>query len=228
MHVDGGSYRVCVPEQVGRLEDFFSELLEQWPEKPILVGFDFPIGIPRAYAERAGISNFLDMLPQFGGSGWLDFYNPAEIRSQISVRRPFYPKHQYDVKKRDLIEELGLSSAEELLRACEHATQSRRKACEIFWTLGGNQVGRAAASGWRDLLALAMRAGEISIWPFDGGLPELLNSRRLVVAETYPGEIYPHLGLQSNFGKTEQANRIRQAGAFFPGVSKMMYCSITL
>jgi len=29
----------------------------------------------------------------------------------------------------------------------------------MFWTLGGNQVGKAAISGWRELLAPARRAG---------------------------------------------------------------------
>jgi hypothetical protein len=68
----------------------------------------------------------------------------------------------------------------------------------MFWTLGGNQVGRAAIAGWRELLAPARRAGgDLALWPFDGALADLLGRRRLVVAETYPGEVYGHLELRS-------------------------------
>ena len=213
--IEEDSYQACAPEPVGRLETFFPRLLEQAPTGPILVGFDFPIGIPRAYAERAGIINFPSMLSRFGNAEWRDFYDRAERPAKISLRRPFYPKQQHNVKKQDLVDGLGLSSAEELLRACERATQARGKACEIFWTLGGNQVGCAATTGWRDLLAPAMCIREISIWPFDGELSELLDSRRLIIAETYPGEIYSHLGIPRNFGKTEQPRRMVQANAVF-------------
>ena len=68
------------------------------------------------------------------------------------------------------------------------------------WTLGGNQVGKAAISGWRELLAPARRAGiDVGRWPFDGALAALLSTRRFVVAETYPGEVYEHLGLRPVF-----------------------------
>ena len=32
----------------------------------LLAGFDFPIGLPMTYAERAGIGSFPDFLPQIG------------------------------------------------------------------------------------------------------------------------------------------------------------------
>ena len=47
----------------------------------------------------------------------------------------------------------------------------------MFWTLGGNQVGKAMIVGWRDLLAPARRAGgDVAIWPFDGALAELMSA----------------------------------------------------
>ena len=87
----------------------------------------------------------------------------------------------------------------------------------MFWTLGGNQVGKAAISGWRELLAPARRAGmDVAIWPFDGSLAALLRTHRFVVAETYPGEVYEHLGLRpalrSRGGKRRQAARAACAG----------------
>jgi hypothetical protein len=82
----------------------------------------------------------------------------------------------------------------------------------MFWTLGGNQVGKAAISGWRELLAPVRRAGiDVAIWPFDGPLAALLRTHRFVVAETYPGEVYGHLdlrlALRSRGGKRRQAAR---------------------
>jgi len=36
-------------------------------------------------------------------------------------------------------------SGKDLLRLCERATPDRGDACMLFWTLGGNQVGKAAS-----------------------------------------------------------------------------------
>ena len=87
----------------------------------------------------------------------------------------------------------------------------------MFWTLGGNQVGKAAITGWRELLAPARRAGmDVAIWPFDGSARRLLGTHSFVVAETYPGEVYEHLGLRpalrSRGGKRRQAARAACAG----------------
>jgi hypothetical protein len=84
----------------------------------------------------------------------------------------------------------------------------------MFWTLGGNQVGKAMIVGWRDLLAPARRTGvDIAIWPFDGALADLIQAHRFVVAETYPGEVYGHLGLalRGRGGKRSQAARMANA-----------------
>jgi hypothetical protein len=88
----------------------------------------------------------------------------------------------------------------------------------MFWTLGGNQVGKAAISGWRELLAPARRAWiDVAIWPFDGSLAALLHTHGFVVAETYPGEVYGHLdlrqALRSHGGKRRQAARAACADA---------------
>jgi len=69
-----------------------------------------------------------------------------------------------------------------LLRACDYSTAARNKACEIFWTLGANQVGKAAIAGWRDLLAPAVRDKAIAIWPFDGDHPAIFEAGGIVVA----------------------------------------------
>jgi hypothetical protein len=59
------------------------------PGKPKLLGFDFPIGLPIAYASQVGIDDFLSFLPKFGHGDWESFYLPATTPSEISLRRPF-------------------------------------------------------------------------------------------------------------------------------------------
>src|ERR1700721_2243563 len=78
---------------------------------------------------------------------------------------------------------------------CERRTSTRGDTCVLFWTLGGNQVGRAAIIGWRDVLGPALRCypTQVLIWPFQGTLGSLLAPSRIVFAETYPTEFYRHL-----------------------------------
>lgn len=68
-------------------------------------------------------------------------------------------------------------------------TENRRAACSLFWTLGANQVGKGAISGWREVIRPAIERGT-RLWPFDGALAELARTPGLVIAETYPAEAY--------------------------------------
>lgn len=179
-------------------------------EGPMLVGFDFPLGLPSAYAERAGVTRFLDVLPRLGDSEWSHFFEPAATPQEIRLHRPFFPAKAIPTSKRVLAGALQLEVVD-LLRECERPTPWRRRACELFWTMGANQAGKAAICGWRDLLQPALVRHEILLWPFHGGLQELCEAGRAVVAEVYPAEIYAHLGLDRNFGKRTQAGRRSQA-----------------
>jgi hypothetical protein len=202
-------YLALPPAPVGALQSFWTRLAPA-ADGSALIGFDFPIGLPAAYAERVGIGNFLEAL---GGLG-ADFYEVARTPEQIALSRPFYPHSPGGRSRRQLLEGLGLESWQHLHRRCDRSTPVRLAACPMFWTLGGNQVGRAAITGWRDLLAPARRDGvDLAIWPFDGALDDLLGTRRFVVAETYPGEVYGHLGLalRAHGGKRRQAARIANA-----------------
>ncbi len=62
-----GRYHAHAPERVGDLGTLLARLRriagERWT---ILAGFDFPIGLPAAYARRAGIRDFLEVLPELG------------------------------------------------------------------------------------------------------------------------------------------------------------------
>jgi hypothetical protein len=206
-----GRYCAIAPEPVGPLETFWADF-DRASDGPAFVGFDFPIGLPRAYAEPAGIHGFVAELANFGRGRFADFYEVAREAQEISLARPFYPDRVGGRRRSHLLDGLGLSEHADLLRRCERRTANRNAACALFWTLGGNQVGKAAIAGWRDLLAPALRSGaDLAIWPFHGGLGDLLAKHRLVVAETYPGEVYRHLGLDLRRGKRRQEVRRNHA-----------------
>jgi hypothetical protein len=206
----GGGYLALPPAPVAALEDFWFRLGQTGRDGPILAGFDFPIGLPAAYAKQAGIEDFATALAGFGQDRWRDFYEVAAQPEQIALTRPFYPARPGGRSRRQLVEGLRLETWHSLHRRCDGATAGRQAACPMFWTLGGNQVGKAMIVGWRDLLAPARRAGvDVAIWPFDGALADLMRSHRFVVTEAYPGEIYGHLGLSLRGlgGKGSQAAR---------------------
>ena len=123
------------------------------------------------------------------------------------------PGRKGEFSRRQLVDGLGLAGYADLLRACDRATPGRPAAAALFWTLGAQQVGKAAIAGWRDLLIPALAAGrDLKIWPFDGPLHGLFAPGRVVVAETYPAEVYRHLGLAFGAGgKRAQAGRAANA-----------------
>jgi hypothetical protein len=209
-----GGYRLMPPEPVGPLEDWLDRL--QAGGRTVLLGLDLPIGLPAAYARAAGVDDFAHLLARLGAGEWVAFYDVAATPEEISFRRPFYPARPGNARLRHLLDGLGLADAGDLRRACDRATPGRRAAAPLFWTMGAQQAGKAAISGWRDLLAPALRAGrDLALWPFDGPLAELLARRPLVVAESYPAEFYHHLGVvfpARAGGKRSQAARAANAG----------------
>jgi hypothetical protein len=198
-----GTYLASAPQKVGSFECFWTRLEGTARAGPILAGFDFPIGLPRAYAKCAGIADFCSKLGEFDER----FYTVAERPDQICVDQPFYPMRNRECDRQQLLAGLGLAWCD-LLRRCDRASETRPAACALFWTLGGQQVGKAAITGWRELLAPALRDGlDLGLWPFQGGLDELLARHRFVVTETYPAEFYRHLGLNLKGGKDKQTVR---------------------
>jgi hypothetical protein len=181
----------------------------QEQDKCILTGFDFPLGVPMCYAEQAKITDFLQLLSMLGHGEWEQFYNPALTPGEISLHRPFYPAKPGSSKRIHLERGLGLSF-NQLYRLCEVSHKNRRAACPLFWTMGGQQVGKAAIAGWRDLLSPALADHDLNLrlWPFSGTLIELCRPGNLVVAETYPAEFYGQLGLTfSSAGRKSKRRR---------------------
>jgi hypothetical protein len=202
---ENGQYLAYLPECVGEPETLLQRLRRAAaPEDAILLGFDFPIGLPARYAQKCGIDDFQSLLPSLGTGKWADFYRVCECPEHIHLLRPFYPLRAGNARHVHLIRALGMKAIDELRRQCELPHPGRRAAAPLFWTLGGQQVGKAAICGWRDVLGPSLRGDQLdcqdascklAIWPFAGRLNELLQPGMTVVVETYPAEYYAHLGL---------------------------------
>jgi hypothetical protein len=178
-----------------------------------VVGFDFPIGIPTSYARLAGAAAFKPFLRDLAREEWADFYNVATVRSEISVRRPFYPFSPGGKRQAPLLEALELSQMDDLRRECEKKQPQRRAACSLFWTLGANQVGKGAIAGWRDVLAPALiRDNDVLLWPFDGALADLFRPGKIGIVETYPAECYGWFLKDPLKGEGEQQVRKAMSG----------------
>jgi len=63
--------------------------------------------------------------------------------------------------------------------------------------MGGQQVGKAAISGWDSLIEPTLDNPELNQKPspFSGSLSDICKPGNIVVVETYPAEHYGHLGL---------------------------------
>jgi hypothetical protein len=198
-------------ELVGDTPTLIERHFETIPSpRTLLMGFDFPIGLPIAYARLAGISDFLSALPDLGRGKWARFFDVAEKADEISLNRPFYPMRPGGTRQQHLVGALTVGHIDELRRSCEMPRPGRRAACPLFWTLGGQQVGKGAISGWQEVLipALLAKKTRATLWPFSGPLEDLLAREGVVLAETYPAEFYDHLGVAfSNARRGERAGK---------------------
>ena len=208
------SWTVTEIRLVGSTSTFVSDLLERAVRKKVLAGFDFPIGLPLSYGIKTGESNFSSFLRAIGAGRWSRFAEIARTAEEVSIERPFYPAgSDGGVTQTALIRGHAKEHLDDLRRECERATPTRRAACPIFWTLGGNQVGRGALSGWTEVVKPAQAAGA-TVWPFDGSIEELSAHNGLTIAETYPAEAYGHVGV--NFARSEsKTNRSHRLGKVF-------------
>ncbi len=209
---DYGKYVVFPPEPVGDHLTLLKRRATRGHGEAVLIGFDFPIGLPRAYANRIGVETFRSATGAFGREECENFYH---VSSQPTLREPFYPpptQERARYSKEELWKALGIRQSE-LLRRCDERTANRGAAECLFWTIGGKQVGRAAIIGWRDVIAPALDS--ILIWPFDGNLDRLFESSGVVIAEIYPAEACCHLNLNigSKIGRSKRRRADRRSVA---------------
>jgi hypothetical protein len=187
-----------------------------------MLGFDFPIGIPIAYARLIGATEFKTFLSQLGRGELIDFYRVCSDALEITKYRPFYPYKPGGTKQKHLLDALEVTDINDLRRKCELGRDGRKAACSLFWTLGPNQVGKAAIIGWRDVLAPALGNDKsVVLWPFDGSLDALLKPGNVVMVETYPAECYGWFLQGGLKGKKGDAKvRRKAAGALFKWAGK--------
>jgi hypothetical protein len=174
-----------------------------------LFGFDFPLGLPIAFGRQIEFDGFVRALSEFGGGTWKAFFRVADQPEEISLSRPFHPNTSRRGRRQfHMFAPLGVNSMNELRRECELKTESRLAACSVFWTLGANQVGKAAIDGWQNLVRPALAIGA-QLWPFEGRLAKLSDLPGCVVCETYPREAYQHVGVAFRRGlsKRNQTHR---------------------
>ncbi|HXQ19987.1 MAG TPA: hypothetical protein VN781_10230 [Acidimicrobiales bacterium] len=204
---EGPGYRVRSVERVA------DDPLRAGPAGHELLGVDFPIGLPLAYAAAVGIDRFGDALASLGDALLPQFFEVAGSAAEISLGRPFYPARPGPagtVRRRHLADGLGIGFSD-LLRRCERPFAGRPAAAALFWLVGSQQVGRAAIHGWRTVLQPARRARrDVALWPFDGDLGDLIARHELTVAEAYPAESARQFGFgRAGWSKRRQADRRR-------------------
>lgn len=211
-----GGWRVTAPEPPGPPATLPARLLADAEGGAVLFGVDLPLGLPALYAERhAGAADFPAFLR--GLAARPQFFAVAATLAEVSPERPFYPaRGARGMTRAAHAAALGLPDAAALGRRCDLATAARPAGAPLFWTLGANQVGKAAISAWGGMLLPAFAARlPLRLWPFEGRLADLLAPGALVLAETYPAECYRHLGLTLAGSKRQRTSRQAAAPALF-------------
>lgn len=205
---------------MGDAETLPARLLAEAGGSAAVLGVDFPLGVPRAYAERylAGTANFPAFLRGLLHRPGL--FQVCATLDEIGPWRPFYPARGAAGMTRDShAQALGLSGAAALSRLCDRATRERPAGAPLFWTLGANQSGKAALHAWRCCLLPSLdQPSPPLLWPFHGDLLALLRPGRIAIAETYPAEALRQLGLRVPGSKRRQADRL----AVVPGLQEAM------
>ena len=86
----GDGYVVYPPEPVGDHKSLMARLRRALPDDHrLLIGFDFPIGLPVEYAQKASVASFRTFLGEMVGRGeWERFYQISDLPS---LRQPFFP-----------------------------------------------------------------------------------------------------------------------------------------
>ncbi len=208
----GGAFRAHAPSIFGNSGRLLDDMGTPGRQGTTLLGFDFPIGLPRAYAAQAGAERYVSWLRSLPDDTTL--FDVAADIAAVSPARPFFPQN-ITVKSPGIKSQfrgaLGLS-AEDVLRRCDRKHCTRNAASGMFWCLGASGVGKATVAGWRDILRPALQDPNhrFSIWPFEGQLDELLATSDAVLVETYPADAYLQLGLsigRPGASKTRQEDR---------------------
>jgi hypothetical protein len=217
----GTGWVLQAPRPVGEVASFLARLRAEADGGPVALGVDLPVGVPRAYAMRREEADFRHFL--HATRNWPDFFRVCAVLEELTPERPFYPARGVaGMTRASHAVALALGAAGGLSRACDRATAERPAGAPLFWTLGANQVGKAAIAAWRDMLLPALAAGEdLRLWPFAGPFLSLLAPGAVALAETYPAEALRHLGIRLKGSKRRQADRAGVAGSLLHAMQRL-------
>jgi hypothetical protein len=202
-----GAWRLSAPVAVGEIALFIDRLRRDASGQATALGIDMPLGLPRAYAARRPEVDFPHFLKTLANRP--EFFRVCASVAELTLDRPFYPVHgERGMTRAAHAAALGFDGAAALSRACDRATMERPAGAPLFWTLGANQTGKAAITGWREMLAPALADDEpIRLWPYQGPFRELLDPATVTIGETYPAEALRHLGLRLIGSKRRRSDR---------------------
>ena len=212
-------WRIAAPRPVGDVGTFLARLIVEAGGAPVALGADLPLGLPRHYAAMRPEADFLAFLR--GLEPGSRFFDVAATIGDVGVDRPFYPMRGVRGMRRvPHAAALGLAGPLALRRACDHATAERPAGAPLFWTLGANQVGKAAISAWREMMLPALASpGIVRVWPFEGAFRALLAPGAIALAETYPAEALRHLGIRLAGSKRRQGDRMAVAAPLLAAIA---------
>lgn len=220
-HRTDAGWRLDAPRPVGPVETFLARLRREAEGGAVALGVDMPLGLPRAYAAGRPERDFRQFLAELPSRP--DFFRVCVALADITPDRPFYPvRGLAGMTRAAHALALGLPDAAALSRACDRATADRPAGAPLFWTLGANQSGKAAAAAWRDMLLPALARGDdVRLWPFAGPFRGLLAPGAVALAETYPAEALRHLDLRLRGSKRRQADRAALAGPLAGAMARL-------
>ena len=177
----------------------FWRSLEATGGAPVLLGFDFPIGLPARLRRARRYRRFRHgRCRSFGEGDWARSTTSPSAPDEIGLGRPFYPARPGGRRRQQLLDGLGLDDWSDLLRRCDRATADPARGLRAVLDArrqpgrqgGDRRLARSAGAG-------AARRPRPRALAVPGPLDELLARHRFVVAETYPAEVYGHLGLDA-------------------------------
>ena len=218
----GDLWHIGAPQPVGSPNDLLTRLHQAASGAPLAFGVDFPLGLPRAYANAAAIADFPTWLRGLQPDNPL--FQVCDTIADLSLARPFYPRRAVSGPgHRDAqASALGFAATEDLSRAVDHPTARRPGGAPLFWTLGANQCGKAALSAWRDCLLPGFAARlPLHLWPFEGDFHALLRPNSITIAETYPAEALIQLDLSLGGSKRRQSDRAGLAPALLDTIARL-------
>ena len=73
------AWTVEAPKLVGPVTAFLDNVFLTAERQRVLLGFDFPIGVPSSYGRQTGFRNFRQLLPALGEGVWSHFFDVARL-----------------------------------------------------------------------------------------------------------------------------------------------------